>query len=212
MQGQLVVAHGLEGGGAGADRADGELPHAVDHGADAGEDVDLPGEFGGKGVADVGLEGGEADAELPEHVHDGELAAEGVPALLEAHPADLVGIGLDEDGLFEVAEGGHRPVFVPEIGQAQNGAVHLVLVFLQKGGIALAVGLGLHRAVLGQAPVHGHKLVAGPLEGFGHLLAGGVHQLAGEKAAVGKIEGKFHDLSPCMLVFRAVARKCRKIG
>ena len=194
LHGDLVKAGGLEGGGAGADAAQVEALHAVDHAADGREVPQVLLKFGRKRMHHMGLEHREGHAVLGEHVGDGEFAAEGVAPVLEVHLADFVGIGLHENGHARVLKGGDGAVFVGEDGHGENHAVVFALVLFEPLGVEQALVPGLDAAVAGQARVHGDVVVARVGDGLDHVVPRAVDQFPGHKAAVAKCQSKGHFL------------------
>ena len=188
FQRQLVAADGLKRGGARADAADHIPAAALDHVANRREIAKVLGERVRERVRHVGREHCVADAVLVEHVLNGELAAEGIAAAFKVHLADLVGIGLDEDGDVRVPERRHRAVFVAKVGQAQDHAVELAFMFLEEPGVHAAFFSGLDGAVLGERRVHRDPAMARLFHGLGHFLARTGDQRLREKASVCKIQ------------------------
>ena len=142
----------------------------------------------------MGLEHRERDIVLTEHVRDGELAAVGVAAVGKVHLADLVGIGLHEDGNARVLQRGDRAVFVGENGHGEDHAVILALVLLEPLGVKQALVARFDAAVAGQLLVHHDIIIAGVGDSLDHIVACAVDQLAGHEAAVAEAEGKGHFL------------------
>ena len=143
---------------------------------------------------DMGLEHRERDIVLTEHVRDGELAAVGVAAVGKVHLADLVGIGLHEDGNARVLQRGDRAVFVGENRHGEDHAVILTLVFLEPLGVEQALVARFDAAVAGQLLVHHDVVIARVGDSLDHVVACAVNQLAGHEAAVAEAEGKGHFL------------------
>ena len=194
LHGDLVEADGLERGGARADAAEVEALHAVDHAADGGKVAQILLELGAQRMHDMGLEHRERDIVLTEHVRDGELAAVGVAAVGEVHLADLIGIGLHEDGHARVLQGGDGTVFVGENGHGEDHAVILTLVLLEPLGVEQALVARFDAAVAGQLLVHHDVVIARVSHGLDHIVACAVDQLAGHEAAVAEAKGKGHFL------------------
>jgi len=194
LHGNLVEADGLERGGARADAAEVEALHAVDHAADGGEVTQVLLELGAQRMDNMGLEHRERDIVLTEHVRDGELAAVGVAAVGKVHLADLVGIGLHEDGNARVLQRGDRAVFVGKNGHGEDDAVILSLVLLEPLGVKQTLVARLNAAVAGQLLVHHDVVIAGVGDSLDHVVACAVNQLAGHEAAVAEAEGKGHFL------------------
>ena len=142
----------------------------------------------------VGLEHGEGDFILGEHVGDGELAAVRVAAMGEVHLADLVRIGLHQNRHARVLQRDDCAVLVGEDGHGEDHAVVLALVLLQPLGVQLALGAGLHASVAGQLRVHHDVVVARVGHGLDHVVARAVDQFAGHEAAVAEAECKGHFL------------------
>ena len=143
---------------------------------------------------DMGLEHRERDIVLTEHVRDGELAAVGVAAVGKVHLADLVGIGLHEDGHARVLQRGDRAVFVGKNGHGEDDAVIPSLVLLEPLGVKQTLVARLNAAVAGQLLVHHDVVIAGVGDSLDHVVACAVNQLAGHEAAVAEAEGKGHFL------------------
>ena len=194
LHGQLIEADGLERGGARADAAEVEALHAVDHAADGGEVAQVLLELCAQRMHDMGLEHRERDVVLTEHIRDGELAAVGVAAVGKVHLADLIGIGLHEDGHARVLQGGDRAVFVGKNGHREDHAVILSLVLLEPLGIQTAFVSCLDAAVAGELLIHHDVVIAGVGDGLDHVVACAVNQLAGHEAAVAEAERKGHFL------------------
>ena len=194
LHGDLVEADGLERGGARADAAEVEALHAVDHAADGGKVAQVLLELCAQRMHDMGLEHRERDVVLTEHIRDRELAAVGVAAVGKVHLADLVGIGLHEDGNARVLQRGDRAVFVGENRHREDHAVILTLVFLEPLGVEQALVARFDAAVAGQLLVHHDVVIARVSHGLDHIVACAVNQLAGHEAAVAEAEGKGHFL------------------
>ena len=192
LHGDLVKAHGLEGGGAGTDAAQIEPFHAIDHPADGGEVTQVLLEGRGQGMHHMGLHHGEGHVVLAEHIRHGELAAVSVPAVLEVHLADLVRIGLHQNGHTSVLQGGDGAVFVRENGHGEDHAVILALVLLEPFGVQAALVTGFHAAETGQLRIHGDVVIARIGDGLDHILTGTVDQFARHEAAVAETKGKGH--------------------
>ena len=195
LQRQLVKAGGLEGCGAGADAAEVKALHAVDDPADGREVPQVLLEFGRERMHHMGLEHREGYVILGEHVGDGELAAEGVTAVLEIHLADLVGVGLHQDGHARVLQGGDGAVFVGEDGHGEDHAVILALMGFQPLGVEKALVTGFDAAVAGQVRVHSDVVVTRVGDRLDHILACAVDELPGHEAAVAECQSKGHFLS-----------------
>ena len=142
----------------------------------------------------MGLEHRERDVVLTEHVRDGELAAVGVAAVGKVHLADLVGIGLHENGHARVLQGGDGTVFVGKNGHGEDYAVILTLMLFQPFGIQQALVARFNAAVAGQLLVHHDVVIARVGHGLDHVIACAVDQFAGHEAAVAEAEGKGHLL------------------
>ena len=119
----------------------------------------------------MGLEDRERDVILTEHIRDGELAAVGVAAVGKVHLADLVGIGLHEDGNARVLQRGDRAVFVGKNGHREDHAVILALVLLEPLGVEQAFVSCLDAAVAGELLVHHDIVIARVGDGLDHVVA-----------------------------------------
>ena len=194
LHGELVKADGLERGGARADAAEVKALHAIDHTADGGKVTQVLLELGAQRMDNMGLEHRERDIVLTENIRDGELAAVGVAAVGKVHLADLVGIGLHEDGHARVLQRGDRAVFVGENRHGEDDAVILALVLLEPLGVEQALVARLDAAVAGELLVHHDIIIAGVSHGLDHIVACAVDQLAGHEAAVAEAKGKGHFL------------------
>ena len=192
--GDLVKAHGLKGGGAGADGTDVELLHAGNGAAGAGEQPQIL----RKGLAQRGNRdlGGQciAELQLPQYVAHGDIAAQGVPTVSKVHLRRIVGIGLYQYRYIDVLECLRGAVFITEIRQTQDDPLILAPMAVQKIGIDLSLRQRLHSAVASEGLVHHQHIVSGAGDRLDHLGPGGGDGLAGEEPPIGKIQSErgFH--------------------
>ena len=98
LQGDLIKTSGFEGGGPGSDAAEVKALHTVDHPQMAAKSPQILLKFGTEGMDHMGLQYRERYPILGEYIGDRELAAEGVAPVSKVHLADLIGIGLHENG------------------------------------------------------------------------------------------------------------------
>ena len=124
------------------------LPQAFDHATDAEEAVEVGVKAGLRRVH--GVQSGERKwvAVLPQHVADGNLAAEGIAAPCHVQTVQIVGKGLDQNRHPESGElqGIGHALFVAEIGQRDHDAVDAIALRAKQFGAARGVGPGLDRA------------------------------------------------------------------
>ena len=192
LHGDFIEAHGLECGGAGTDAAQVKPLHTVHDPADGCKVPEILGERGAERMHHMGLHDGERHIVLAEHVGDGELAAVGIPAMLEIHLADLVGVGLHQNGHACVLQGSDGTVFIRKDGHGEDHAVILALMLFQPLGVQAALVTGFHTAVTGQFGIHGDVVETCIGHGLDHILTGTVDQFAGHKTAVAEAKGKGH--------------------
>ena len=194
LEGDFIETDRLESGGTGADAAQVETLHPIDHPADGGEVTEILLEFGRRRMHHMGFQAREGYAVLAEYVGDGELAAIGIAAERRSHFADFVWIGLHQDGNTGILKGQDGAVLVCEDRHRENDAVILSFVFGQPFGIEDTLVAGLHATIVGQFLVHDNVVVAGIGHGLDHVLAGGVNQFSGHQAPVGETQCKCHFL------------------
>ena len=141
-----------------------------------------------RGLGVHGVLGGEgvADAVLGQVVARRHLAAEAVAAMLDAHPARLVGKRVNEHRHVQPgqAQGIRDSPLVAEVRQGDEDAVDLSAVGLEELGALLRVGPRLHRPVLRLLRAQGDGLDALFLQHGEDGLAALLAELGGEKAAV----------------------------
>ena len=137
----------------------------------------------------MGLHDGERNIVLAEYIGDGELAAVSIPAMLEIHLADLVRIGLHQNGNARVLQGSDGTVFIRKDGHGENHTVILAFMLFQPFGIEAALFAGFHTAVTGQFRVHGDVVIARIRDSLDHILTGTIDQFAGHEATVAEAKG-----------------------
>ena len=186
LQSDFVHAHGFECGRAGADGPDIAALKPAHYPAGAGKPPQFLGEGFAQGVKGKLLRQRVADARLAQYVAHGYLAAQRVPAMGEVQLARLVGIGRHQNGYAGVLEGDVGAVLVAEVGQADDHAVVLPPMFLEKIGVAPSLDNGLHRAVAGERFLHHEGSIAAPLHRLDQLGPRRGNQFAGKKAPVAK--------------------------
>ena len=130
--GYFIAAHGFEGSGACAQRADIEAGKTAYRAAHAAEYAKILGKGGVKRRYGGFLSEGVVYAELAQHIAHGYLAAQSVAAVGKIHMGKLVGIGLHKHGHIGVFKSLGGTVFIAEIGQTHDDALTFSCDFSQE--------------------------------------------------------------------------------
>ena len=141
------------------------------------------------------------NAVLHQVVAGAHLAAEAVAAGGDGHGVGAVGRGLHQHRDLEAgeADGVDDAALFAEVGQGDDDAVDLVGVLFEELGATLRFRVGFHRAVLRVLGAEHDGARAGCFKNRDDLVAAGLGQMIGEKAAIAHNHAKCHCSLRCHL-------------
>src|ERR1700758_2470119 len=136
------------------------------------------------------------DAVLAEVVAGRHFPAEAIAAVQDGHLRRVIRCGLNQyrDAETRKAQRVRNRALVAEVGQGDDDAVDLVAMFSEQGRAALSLFMRFDCSVLAVFGTENDGIDAGLRQRLNHLLASGLRQLVGKKAAISDDDAHRHFL------------------